>query len=184
LIEQQCLHYASFKFIKKNGRHFQIGLLENTCTDQCSEIVSGSCNFGPQVKLSAHLMCVHYNIAFDHMGPIWVRRACLSVLPMQSVISLISSTSSNKNTIEWDVHLVQVLISILLESKCMWQVKCFALGGGGCWWHCGYVFTCEWYLICILVVILDKRRVSTPYLNPVCCTHKNLDRWLESVSPG
>jgi len=31
----------------KNGMLFQIGLLENTCLDQCSEIVSGNCNLGP-----------------------------------------------------------------------------------------------------------------------------------------
>src|SRR5215468_1270432 len=49
-----------------------------------------------QVKLSAHFVWVLYNIACEYVGPISARRTCLSVLPMQYVIYLISSASSNK----------------------------------------------------------------------------------------
>lgn len=50
------------------GDSFKLGSWKIPVQISVVKLYLGAVILDHQVKLSAHLMCVHYNIAFDHMG--------------------------------------------------------------------------------------------------------------------
>jgi hypothetical protein len=86
-----------FKFIKKlEIVSFKMGCWRIPVQISSVKLYLGAVIWDHQVKIRAYLIWVLNNVACEYVGLVSARRTCLSVLPMQSVICLISSASSNK----------------------------------------------------------------------------------------
>lgn len=89
---------VNWKFIKKwEIVSFKRGSWKISEHIRSLKLYLGAVIWDHQVKLNSCFMCVCYNIACDHVVSVSARRICLRVLPMQSLIWLISSASNSNN---------------------------------------------------------------------------------------